>query len=140
MIVIMLSQNCRCDFLVFGLRFLLTSPLSLQAVNSVPSLILTVCTSYTNNNLTLSTLRKISADDRLMIFSYFSQETEFDISCKLSPLEKTCMKCQISFSRNDKKNNISLSSAEFAHRVVKFKTAALKYICKLFSALLHKLN
>ena len=31
-------------------------------------------------------------------FSYFSQETRFDISCKLSPLETTCMKCQILFS------------------------------------------
>ena len=31
-------------------------------------------------------------------FSYFSQKTGFDISCKLSPLETICMKCQILFS------------------------------------------
>ena len=28
------------------------------------------------------------------IFSFFSQKTGFDISCKLSPLETICMKCQ----------------------------------------------
>ena len=31
-------------------------------------------------------------------FSYFSQKTGFDISCKLSPKETICMKCQILFS------------------------------------------
>ena len=42
-----------------------------------------------------------SADVRLVIsFSYFSQKTGFDISCKLSPLNK----CQIMFSRKIKKN------------------------------------
>ena len=30
-------------------------------------------------------------------YSYFSQETGFDISCKLSPLETMCMECQICF-------------------------------------------
>ena len=37
-------------------------------------------------------------------FSYFSQKTEFDISCKLSPLETICMKCQILFSGKNRKN------------------------------------
>ena len=35
--------------------------------------------------LTFTTLWAFSADDRLMIFSYFSQKTGFDISCKLFP-------------------------------------------------------
>ena len=37
-------------------------------------------------------------------FSYFSLKTRFDISCKLSPLETICMKCQIFFSGKNKKN------------------------------------
>ena len=40
-------------------------------------------------------------------FSYFSQKTGFAISCKLSPLETICMKCQILFSREKKRKNIS---------------------------------
>ena len=55
------------------------------------------------------------------IFSYFFQKTEFDISCKLSPLETICMKCQILFSGKNKKNIINLSSAELAQGVVKVK-------------------
>ena len=41
-----------------------------------------------------------SANDTLMIFFFFffSQTTGLDISCKLSPLETICMKCQILFS------------------------------------------
>ena len=42
-----------------------------------------------------------------------------NISCKLSPKETICMKCQILFSGKNKKNNIILSSAENAQRVVK---------------------
>ena len=45
-------------------------------------------------NLMLSTLGKISADI-LKYLSYFSQKTGFDISCKLSPVETICNKCQI---------------------------------------------
>ena len=45
----------------------------------------------------------------------------FDSSCKLSPVETVCMKCQILFSEKNKKNIISLLSAEFAPRVVKVK-------------------
>ena len=41
-------------------------------------------------------------------FSYFSQKTGSDISCKLSPLETICMKCRILFYRKKKKKkNIS---------------------------------
>ena len=52
------------------------------------------------------------------MYFYFSQETGFDISCKLSPLETICMKCQILFSGENNKNIISLRSAEFAHSMV----------------------
>ena len=41
---------------------------------------------------------KFSTDDILKYFFYFSKETDFDISCKLSLMETTCMKCQIRFS------------------------------------------
>ena len=37
-------------------------------------------------------------------FSYFSQKTGFDISCKLSPLETICMKCQSCFLSKIRKN------------------------------------
>ena len=53
--------------------------------------------------------------------SYFSQKTDFDISCKLSPMETVCMKYQNLFSRKNKKNITNLSSAELARRVVKVK-------------------
>ena len=64
--------------------------------------------------LMLSTLGKI-----LKYFSYFSQKTESDISCELSPSETISMKCQILFSWKNKKNIISLPSAELVQRVVK---------------------
>ena len=38
------------------------------------------------------------ADGILKYFSYYSQETGFDSSCKLSPMETIGMKCQIHFS------------------------------------------
>ena len=41
------------------------------------------------------------------IFSYFSQKTWFDISCKLSPMETISMKCQILFSGQKIRKNIS---------------------------------
>ena len=49
------------------------------------------------------------------VFSDFSQKTDFDISCKLSPLETICMKCQILFSEKKKReeNIMNLSSAEW---------------------------
>ena len=55
--------------------------------------------------LTFMTLRAmIQQTTNWWYFSYFSQKTEFDISCKLSPLETICMKCQILFSGKNKKN------------------------------------
>ena len=64
--------------------------------------------------LTFTTLLGNSADDKL-IFSYFSQKTRFDLSCRLSPLskrvyeknkklEKICMRCEKLFPTTNKKN------------------------------------
>ena len=53
--------------------------------------------THSVETLSSTTLWANSADDKLMIFSYFSQKIGFDISCKLS------LKCQNLFSR---KNNI----------------------------------
>ena len=63
---------------------------------------------------------KFSAEDILKHFSYCSQKTGFDISCKLSPMETVCMQCQILFSWK-KKENINLSSAVW-QRVPGYKT------------------
>ena len=52
-------------------------------------------------------------------FSYFSQKTGFDVSCKLCLMGMIGMKCQILFSWE---NIINSSSAELAQRVVKVKT------------------
>ena len=41
-----------------------------------------------------------------------------DTSCKLSPEETICMKCQILFYRKNKKNINNLSSAESAQSMV----------------------
>ena len=51
-------------------------------------------------------------------FSYFSQKTDFDISCKLSPMETICIKYQNLFSGKNKKNITNLYSAELAKRGV----------------------
>ena len=45
-----------------------------------------------------------SADDKVVIIFLFSQETGVDISCKLSLKETVCMKCQILFPGENKKN------------------------------------
>ena len=50
---------------------------------------------------TLHNLPANSADDKLMIFFlffFFPQKTDFNISCKLSPPETICKKCQNLFS------------------------------------------
>ena len=58
--------------------------------------------------LTFTTLLAISGDDKLVIFSYFSQKTGFDISCESSPKETICMKCQNLFSGEKKKKKNSV--------------------------------
>ena len=42
-------------------------------------------------------LVRISADDSLKRFCYFSQEIEFETSCKFCPNRTIYMKCQIIF-------------------------------------------
>ena len=89
-------------------------------------------------------LDKISADDILRYFSnFFFQKKDFDIACKLSPLETICMKCQILFSKKKKKKKrkkttkkqqqqkkkkklINLSSTELAQRVKRLVNFSLK--------------
>ena len=76
-----------------------------------------ICTCYLNKSseiihntdhviqyLTHSMMGKIFCRRHIEIFlsNYFSQETQFDISCKLSPI---CMKCQILFPGINKKNS-----------------------------------
>ena len=53
--------------------------------------------------------------------SFFPLKTDFDVSCKVSPMETICMKCQNLFSGKYKKNITNLLSAEFAKRVVEVK-------------------
>ena len=85
--------------------------------------------------LTLSTLVKISADHinilcmpskifsrrHFVIFFFFSPENRIWNSCKWSSLQ--CMKCQILFSRKNKRNFINLASVEFVHSTVSVKCA-----------------
>ena len=56
---------------------------------------------FSKNILTLCMLGKNSADAILKYFSYFSEKIGYDTSCKLSPKETICMKCQILFSRKN---------------------------------------
>ena len=56
--------------------------------------------------LMLSTPGKIFSKHIEIVFSYFSQKTVFDFSCKLSPLETIYMKCPILFSGKKKKKKI----------------------------------
>ena len=51
----------------------------------------------------------------------FSQKIGFDISCKMSPVETICMKCQILFTWKNwkKKKKINLLSTDLAKKVVK---------------------
>ena len=70
---------------------------------------------------------KFYAKDILKYFSYFSQKTGFEISCKLSPLETICMNCQILFPQKNKKN-INFLSAEFAQREVMVKKKLVDFL------------
>ena len=71
--------------------------------------------------LTLCMLGKNFSRRHFKIFSYSSSKIGFDTACKLSPKETICMKCQILCSRKNKKNIISLLSAESVHFVVSVK-------------------
>ena len=59
---------------------------------------------------------KISANDILKYFYNFSRKIGSDISCKLSPYETICMKCQSLFSGENKKSFFGFSPA--AQKVV----------------------
>ena len=61
--------------------------------------------------------KKKSTDDILKYFSHLFQKSGFDISCKLSPKEIVCMKCQTLLSEKI----IKLLDVEFALTVVKVK-------------------
>ena len=66
--------------------------------------------------LTLIMLWADSADDKLVIFFIFTQKIGSDTSCKLSPEETICIKCQVLFSRKKKKNKKYISKC----RLLKF--------------------
>ena len=73
------------------------------------------CPKVRTENVTFTTVLANSADNKLKyFFSYFSQKTGFDISCKLSLLETVCMKCQTLFpgKKKKKKKNSSMLSAK----------------------------
>ena len=65
-------------------------------------------------SLSLSMQAKNFNKQHLEIFFLFFPEKIFDISCKLFPMERICMKCQILFSGKNKKNSISSLSTELA--------------------------
>ena len=56
---------------------------------------------------------------------FFSKKIDFGISCKLSPKETICMKCQSLYSMKNKKNINSLST-ELSQRMVKGNTVKLR--------------
>ena len=77
----------------------------------------------------------LNSADILKYFSYFPQKIGFGISCKLSPRETICLKCQNLFSGKSKKN-IILCVCRIAHRMV---TVNVLFKCsikdKIFSLL-----
>ena len=74
-------------------------------------------------NLTFRTLSADSVDVKFTIlfffffFFFFLQKIDFHISCKLSPKETICMKCQSLYLVSGfNKNYFKMSSADFFHR------------------------
>ena len=67
----------------------------------------------------LALCANFSADDILKHYSYCSQKTGFDTSCKLSPRETISMKCQILFSGKNMNNITNVYADELAQRAVK---------------------
>ena len=68
--------------------------------------------------LNFTTLWANSADDKLIIFFLFLPEIGFDISCKLSPLEIICKKCQSLFLGKNKKNISKCYLLTFLHSML----------------------
>ena len=54
----------------------------------------------------------VFSENTVTSFSYVSYKIGFDTSCKWSPKEEICMKCQILFSRENKKKYLKMLSAE----------------------------
>ena len=52
-----------------------------------------------------------------------SQETGFDISCKLSPMETICMKCQILFRKS---NHFELQERLYSHIQQQYERVCIK--------------
>ena len=82
-----------------------------------------------DRNFIFTTLWANSAVE-INIFSYFSQKTGFNISCKLSSVETICMKCQILFSGKNKKKKkyFTMSSAENFTGMLRVKLSDEQYI------------
>ena len=76
-----------------------------------------------NLNHSLGIFSRRQIDD---IFSYFSQKTGSDISCKLSPEETICMQCQILFSGKNKKNISKCRLLKILPRVLSVKEKCSK--------------
>ena len=68
-----------------------------------------------------------SADGIFKYFSYVSQKTGFDSSCKLSPMETVCMKCQILFSGEKKNNKKNISKCHLLKILPRVQSEILKY-------------
>ena len=71
-----------------------------------------------------------SADDTLMVvfLIFFSQETGFDTSCKLSPLQTFCMECQNLFSGENKKNISVCRLLKILFTVLRVKRCICPYV------------
>ena len=54
-----------------------------------------------------------SQHSKTLLFFLFFLENRIDISCKLIPLQTLCMKCQILFSEEKKKKDLSLKIFSF---------------------------
>ena len=83
------------------------------------SVVLLQCVFTKLFSLTFSTSCANSADDELVNFFLYSKKTSFVISCKLSPVGTICMKCQVPFSRKNKKNILKCHLLKFLSRVLK---------------------
>ena len=78
--------------------------------------------------LTLAPLWANSANNKLIIFSYFSQKIGFAISCKLSPEETICMKCQSLFWENQN-TYFKMLSAEILSSIL-FMKGSCQFLAK----------
>ena len=75
-------------------------------------------------------IKKIGLD--IHVNCFLNRKISFDISCKLSPKEIICMEYQSLFSGTIKKNIVSLSFAELAHRLVKVNILYSTYCIYLY--------